>query len=209
MSAGLSKIFGCLFISCVLFLASACSQQAGTAGADSMAGQEDAQEGQQKSTEGQGITGAAVSGDGKDDGVECYSDSECGEVVTKEPYCFQGSVVTPESVPECHNAGTVDSYCRTESNDRVELCSPSEEFCRDGQCLVIAEEPCEDTDGGRDYSTQGKVTDALKERLWDQCAEDEKTLYERYCSHGDYGKVMTEEHRCSGKCSGGECVEKD
>ncbi len=185
-----------MIITCILILLSGCSQpeRSLSAGSRDEAGNETG-----------GVTGAEVQ---EAPEVKCYSDSDCGEPSSKEPYCFQGSVVTPRSEPVCHNKGTVKSYCTMESNDKVELCSPSREFCRDGKCLVIAEEPCDDTDNGKNYDVKGEVTDAMKNRMADKCA-DENTLLERYCSNGEYGEVMTEEHTCPGKCSDGICVEEE
>ncbi|MBU0536341.1 MAG: hypothetical protein KKE20_05210, partial [Nanoarchaeota archaeon] len=84
--------------------------------------------------------------------IECNQDSDCGKEIIGEPYCFQGSIMTPRKLPKCTYPGTVNSYCSIESKDKIEFCS-SGEFCREGTCLVLREQPCEDTDDGKDYET--------------------------------------------------------
>ncbi|MBU0536278.1 MAG: hypothetical protein KKE20_04895 [Nanoarchaeota archaeon] len=139
--------------------------------------------------------------------VKCDQDSDCGNEVIGEPYCFQGSILTPRNMPKCTYPGTVNSYCSMENKDKVEFCS-SGEFCRDGTCLVLSEQPCEDTDGGKDYETFGRVTDGKLEVFNDDC-QDDKVLLERYCSDGGFGRGLTDEHRCLYKCSGGKCIDRD
>lgn len=141
--------------------------------------------------------------------VECNSDAECGEEVIGEPYCFQGSIMTPKRIPKCSFPGTINSYCRQESKDVTTPCSKGSEFCMDGKCLVIAEQPCTDTDGGKTYNISGRVTDGLLEVFVDNCLDDSRTLIETYCSDGEKGRGLTEEYRCPDRCSSGACVEDD
>ncbi|MBD3313787.1 hypothetical protein GF345_05065 [Candidatus Woesearchaeota archaeon] len=182
---------------------SACSvqEQTGNSGAD------DEETGTDDSSmeEDEGNTIIVVDDSGTE--VECNSDADCGQEVIGEPYCFQGNILTPRNIPKCVYPGTINSYCRMESKDRTTLCG-SGEFCRDGECLVTAQQPCNDTDGGKDYDTQGKVTDGLLEVFNDQC-KDEDVLLERYCSNGEFGRGLTEEHECRYRCSGGRCADRD
>ncbi|MFO8016020.1 MAG: hypothetical protein R6U32_02865 [Candidatus Woesearchaeota archaeon] len=140
--------------------------------------------------------------------VECYDNSDCGETIYGEKHCFQNGVVTPITKHVCVNPGSVDSYCKKEESDEVEMCSPGKEVCRGGECLVLAEQPCNETDDGRDYEEAGEVFDAELIKYNDRCL-DEETLIEYYCSGGDKGVAEKEEHICEGECSGGECVESE
>lgn len=161
----------------------------------------------QKKASATGITGAVVQTNENVQNVACYKDDDCGKVIEKTPYCFQGNILTPLNVPKCHFPGTVNSYCRYEDSDRITLCESSIQFCREGKCLVTAAQPCKDTDGGKNYDVAGTVTDGLFEEFVDTCKG--QNLFERYCSNGKYGRGLTEEYRCHDDCSNGACVEDD
>ena len=139
--------------------------------------------------------------------VECGSDADCGKEIVGEPSCFQGNILIPRKMPRCDYPGTINSNCRMASEDKVILCSGSE-FCRDGECLEISKQPCKDTDGGKTYNISGEVTDGFMEVFVDNCMDD-ATLFERYCSDGEFGRGLTEEYRCKDRCSNGKCVEDD
>lgn len=154
-----------------------------------------------------GITGAVVQADEDVPKVACYKDDDCGKVIEKTPYCFQGSVLTPLNIPKCHFPGTVNSYCRYENSDRITLCERGVQSCIGGKCLVIATLPCKDTDSGKNYDVAGNVTDGLSILYVDDC-EDKRFLLERYCSNGNKGTGMTEEYMCHDECSNGACIEE-
>lgn len=137
--------------------------------------------------------------------VKCGQDSECGEITIGEPYCFQNTVITPIKKPTCINAGTIRAYCRTESDDNVEVCESGSEICRQRECLVLADLPCKDTDGGKDYYEAGEVTDAELIVYKDTCT-GRTALLEYYCINGK-GLVKKEEHLCAAPCKMGACVE--
>ncbi|MCX6707610.1 MAG: hypothetical protein NT001_05735, partial [Candidatus Woesearchaeota archaeon] len=122
--------------------------------------------------------------------------------------CFQGNSLTPQNIPKCTYPGTINSKCTVEQKDKMVLCNKEKETCRSGACVLIALLPCSDTDGGKAYDRAGVVTDGLEKVYVDNC-EDDRWLYERYCSHGTKGEGLTDEYQCEGKCSNGACVPKN
>lgn len=139
--------------------------------------------------------------------IECNQDSDCGEVVYGDKYCFQNGVVTPITKSVCVNPGSIKSYCRKETKDVVEICLSGKEVCRQAKCLVIAELPCTDSDGGKNYDEAGTVFDAELLEYKDNCM-DKSTVTEYYCRGGDKGIARSENHYCiGGKCVTGACVD--
>lgn len=142
--------------------------------------------------------------------VACSADSDCGKPMIGEPYCFQGNALTPQNLPKCMYPGTINSKCTVEQKDKMVLCNREKEACKSGACVLIASLPCTDTDGGKDENEAGMVTDGLGKEYVDNCVEnDDRFVYERYCSHGTKGEGLTEIMWCEGRCSNGECVPDD
>src|SRR3989344_2714692 len=137
--------------------------------------------------------------------VKCYQDSDCGPVLTKEPYCFQGNVLTEKRVAKCMYKGTINSFCVQDNEDELQLCNKEREDCSNGRCVVISKEPCDDTDGGKNYGRFGIVNDGFLKTYTDVC-QDRWWLIEMYCSHGTKGYGVQEYHRCDKGCSEGACV---
>ena len=125
-----------------------------------------------------------------------------------EPYCFQGNVLTPKNIPRCVYPGTINSYCKTEKKDEMQLCVRGIESCSSGKCVIVSTQPCSDSDGGRDYDRQGVVRDGFQKVYVDNC-QDERWLIERYCSNGNKGEGITEIVRCDYECRSGACVDED
>ncbi|MCX8147143.1 MAG: hypothetical protein N3D84_01610 [Candidatus Woesearchaeota archaeon] len=161
----------------------------------------------QGSTDAGKETKNAANGETGKIGVKCSINADCGAPIIGEPYCFQGSVTVDIKMPKCNLPGTINSYCTMESRTNVTDCKRDTEICRKGKCLVIAELPCNDTDGGLNYNVSGRVFDALLEESIDKC-ESENKLLERYCEYGNKGRGMTKEYMCPSnmKCSMGSCV---
>jgi hypothetical protein len=142
--------------------------------------------------------------------VACGSDLDCGKPMIGETYCFQGNSLTPQNIPKCEYAGTINSKCIVEQKDKMVLCNKERETCKSGACVLISSLPCTDTDGGKDENDAGIVTDGLGKEYVDMCVEnDDRFVYERYCSHGKFGEGLTETMWCEGKCTNGECVGTD
>ena len=142
--------------------------------------------------------------------IVCSSDLDCGKPMIGEPYCFQGNSLTPQNLPKCIYPGTINSKCEVEQKDRMVLCNREKETCKSGECVLIATLPCADTDGGKDEDEAGMVTDGLGKEYVDNCVEnDDRFVYERYCSNGNKGEGLTEIMWCEGRCSNGECVPDD
>src|SRR3989344_323102 len=137
--------------------------------------------------------------------VKCYEDSDCGPVLTKEPYCFQGNVLTEKRVAKCMYKGTINSFCIQDNEDELQLCNKEGEDCSDGRCVVISKEPCKDTDGGKNYGRFGIVNDGFLKTYTDIC-QDRWWLIEAYCSHGTKGYGVQEYRRCDKGCREGACV---
>lgn len=139
--------------------------------------------------------------------VACNGDSDCGETIYGEKYCFQNGIVTPITKNICMNPGSIKSYCRKEMRDEVVMCIEGREVCRNGKCLVLAELPCTDSDGGKNYEEAGTVLDAELIEYKDNCL-DKGTVIEYYCLGGNKGLARDEKHYCiGGKCITGACVE--
>lgn len=160
----------------------------------------------------QGITGAAVKQDKQTQPIQqedefrvmCSKDSECGQTVRRESYCFQNNAVTPVIKPTCNNPGSIKSECRNITEDEVELCIGSGEACRHSRCVTVKDEPCTDSDSGKDYTMAGKVYDADLMEYKDYCTNDD-TLVEYYCVDNK-GFKQADYHTCEdGKCVSGEC----
>jgi len=140
--------------------------------------------------------------------VACSRDLDCGKPLIGETYCFQGNSLTPQNIPKCEYPGTINSKCTIEQEDKMVLCNREKETCKSGACVLIATLPCVDTDGGKDEHEAGMVTDGLGKEYVDTCMDDDRFVYERYCSHGRFGEGLTEEIWCEGKCSNGKCVSR-
>lgn len=138
--------------------------------------------------------------------IECHENSDCGEIIYGETYCFQNGITIPVTKPTCMNPGSIKSYCRNEMKDEVKMCIVGKEVCRSGKCFVLAELPCEDSDGGRNYEEAGTVFDAELIEYKDNC-KDKYHVIEYYCIGGDKGIARSEERYCTGgKCVTGACV---
>ncbi|MBU0535818.1 MAG: hypothetical protein KKE20_02550 [Nanoarchaeota archaeon] len=137
--------------------------------------------------------------------VTCYQDSDCGDSLSEKPKCFQGNVVTEIHTPKCTYPGTINSFCHIEREDKIELCNGPKDDCSDGRCVIISQEPCMDTDGGKNYAKAGIVNDGFLKTYEDLC-QDERWLIEMYCSHGTKGYGMQEFRRCDKGCRDGACV---
>ena len=141
--------------------------------------------------------------------TECSKDSDCGGTLYGEKYCFQNGIVTPITKNICVNAGSVKSYCKKEMADEVLMCINGKEICRTGQCLVIANQPCSDSDGGKNFEKQGAVFDAELLNYKDECI-DKHHLIEYFCVGGTKGVAGSERHIClDGDCVTGACVIDD
>jgi len=137
--------------------------------------------------------------------VRCSKDSECGSDVISEPYCFQGNAVAPVTKMKCIYPGTIKSYCTKEKTELTTLCDRDEETCRKGKCLVVADLPCSDSDGGKNYYKRGEIVDALFESHSDDCEDD--VLTEWYCSNDGKGFARSIEYTCPERCVTGACVD--
>lgn len=148
-----------------------------------------------------------ASSDGSLYKIECSKDSDCGGTVYGEKYCFQNGIVTPITKNMCINPGSVKSYCRREMADEVLSCQNGKEICRAGECLVLANQPCSDSDGGKNFEKQGAVYDAELMNYKDECL-DKHHLIEYFCAGGDKGVAGSERHLClDSDCITGACVD--
>ncbi|PIN87132.1 hypothetical protein COV19_01410 [Candidatus Woesearchaeota archaeon CG10_big_fil_rev_8_21_14_0_10_44_13] len=139
--------------------------------------------------------------------VECKQDSDCGETVYGERYCFQNGVVTPLTKNICVNPGSIKSYCKREMADEVLMCASGKEVCRKGECYVLANLPCTDSDGGKNYDVAGTVVDAEMLEYKDYCI-DKYQIMEYFCPSTNKGLVLKEPKICTGgKCITGACVD--
>ena len=165
--------------------------------------QEQDTESQQSSTDEEGSSSGSMYE------IECSRDSDCGETTYGEKYCFQNGIVTPITKFTCMNAGSIKSYCKKEMADEVEPCDSSKEVCRSAECLVLANQPCTDSDGGKNYDKLGEVLDAELMNYKDECI-DKHTLIEYFCTGNTKGVAGSERHYCTGgDCITGACVSDD
>src|SRR3989344_2615918 len=71
-------------------------------------------------------------------GIECYSETECGEDGLTGLYCSENNSVSQAYFNfSCENAGTVDSFCTLDiAEETIEMCA---ENCVDGICVGSVE----------------------------------------------------------------------
>lgn len=187
----------------LMFVAAGCKSTGvtGSVVADKESGSEPAQTVQKPAAQ------QPASGDGSIYTVECKQDSDCGETLYGEKYCFQNGVVTPITKNTCVNAGSIKSYCKKEMADEVLMCANGKEVCRKGQCWVLANLPCTDSDGGKNYDVAGTVVDAEMLEYKDYCI-DKYQIMEYYCPSTNKGLVLKQPKICTGgKCITGACVD--
>lgn len=139
--------------------------------------------------------------------VKCSKDTDCGETIYGDKYCFQNGVVTPITKSICVNPGSIKSYCKKEMADEVHMCEVGKEVCRKGECWVLANLPCTDSDGGKNYDVAGKVVDAELLEYKDYCL-DKYQVMEYYCPSTNKGLALSSPKICTGgKCVTGACID--
>lgn len=139
--------------------------------------------------------------------------------------CASGGEVSRANNVEAVRGDVIEYSCYSEEGNK--LCSgsaclfsvlkcPSEQTCKDGECVPKVQDPfslpdgvdCEDSDSGIDYKTKGlvkyRVDDGSVNRAEDYCETDTK-LREWYCEGSKRQLSVTE---CSEVCAGGKCIEK-
>lgn len=136
--------------------------------------------------------------------IVCNQDSDCGEDKSGDSYCFQGNKFVSKTLYTCVFKGTPQSYCNAKKKDSLVGCDKLSEQCRDGQCIEIADMPCQDSDGGKQPSVPGKVIDPTGRIVADECISKNIVL-EAYCESGK-GKAKTEQFDCEFECRQGECI---
>lgn len=138
-------------------------------------------------------SGACVRGElcwETDDGID---EDEYGEVSTRDE----------EAHDSCYDWNTVNEYyCDDGEIGYRKIDCGSGELCEDGECV---DDPCYDSDGGKDKYEQGTVE--IGDDEWTDYCIDGDTVKEYYCN---WGEKDSESMNCgSGKiCDDGECVDE-
>ena len=65
----------------------------------------------------------------------CHRDSDCGKDFVSEPYCYVNYVLRDYVTYSCVNPDTVNSYCETFNETRVEEHCLEDLECREGRCV--------------------------------------------------------------------------
>ena len=157
------------------------------------------------------------------DCIKCYKDSDCGQSTTKKScgspfmapakglYPDSNYACTSETRYICENPGTTNSRC---GGGGGASCIPCPQGCKDGECLTtnpttvkepvpIAQTPCTDLDGGRNYGAKGYIKTQTGEHAEDVC-ESEGYLNEYYCVDD---KIYSDRIMCPYGCKDGACLQ--
>ncbi len=134
------------------------------------------------------------------------TDSDGGDIRTKLGIASNESVTIADT---CESIRTVnEAVC--DDGSAIELLAqecPVETRCYNGRCLYFENAPCEDTDGGIEYSEYGIVTYNDDTILRDMCDPDSALLTEFYCQGGIPWSVK---YVCDSlRCSNGACVDNE
>ena len=130
--------------------------------------------------------------------TECVIDDDCEGKEILSASCFQGNVNQQYRLHVCKQG-----QCVTKGGQEIVECDSTDEICTKGECLLIEDQPCTDTDGGIEEDIEGKVFDGTRAWHKDKCL-DSGHLEEFYCSNGNTGRALSKTFSCN--CNNGQCV---